>query len=284
MSMNVFASVQGMQQCALGQKKAGHRIGLIPTMGFLHEGHLSLVALARKRTDWVVLSIFVNPIQFMPGEDFLQYPRNFERDEALCEQAGVDLVFYPDQKEMYSTDHSVFVEETSLSSGICGASRPGHFKGVTTVVAKLFNIVMPDVAVFGQKDAQQCRVIQRMVRDLNINVEIVVGPIVREPDGLAMSSRNRYLSPSGRKKALCLRHSLDLAEKMVQAGERTVSVIQEAVWATLSSEPEANIDYVAFLDHETLTPVLLIQRPVLLALAVRIGATRLIDNTVLYSP
>jgi pantoate--beta-alanine ligase len=274
-------SVKDMQQHALCEKRAGRTIGLVPTMGYLHEGHLSLVALARARAEVVIVSIFVNPIQFLPGEDLASYPRDFERDRALCARAGVDLIFCPDPAEMYAEDYSVFVEETSLSNVLCGASRPGHFKGVTSVVAKLFNITLPDVAVFGQKDAQQCRVIQRMVRDLNIPVEIVVGPIIREPDGLAMSSRNKYLSQENRKRALCLRRALATAETLVQAGERSIMPVKSAVMAVLSAIPEAIIDYVAFMDNETLTPVSEIQRPVLAALAVRIGGTRLIDNTIL---
>jgi pantoate--beta-alanine ligase len=279
--MDVVTSVQAMQQRALGVKRSGRTLGLVPTMGYLHEGHLSLVALARKRVEVVILSIFVNPIQFLPGEDLASYPRDFERDRELCCQAGVDLVFFPAPSEMYAADHSVCVEEASLSMGLCGASRPGHFRGVTTVVAKLFNITRPDVAVFGQKDAQQCRVIQRMVRDLNIPVEVVVGPILREPDGLAMSSRNKYLSPGERQQALCLRRSLEAAEALVRAGERAVPTLQAAVLAILHGVPGLVIDYVAFMDDETLQPVSRIQRPVLLALAVRIGRTRLIDNTVL---
>lgn len=274
-------SVQGMQQYALNQRRAGRKIGLVPTMGYLHEGHLSLVALARAHADVVILSIFVNPTQFLPGEDLSSYPRDFERDRRLCVRAGVDLVFYPSPAGMYAADHSVFVEETSLSKVLCGASRPGHFKGVTTVVAKLFNITLPDVAVFGQKDAQQCRVIQRMVRDLNIPVEIIVGPIVREPDGLAMSSRNKYLSPESRQQALCLRRALDTAERMVQQGERSVEVVRAAVLMGLAAVPEAKLDYVAFVDNETLEPASRIQQPVLVALAVRIGGTRLIDNAIL---
>jgi len=281
MNMRVVTSVQEMQQHALSLKRAGRKIALVPTMGYLHEGHLSLVALARARADVVVLSLFVNPIQFLPGEDLASYPRDFERDRALCERAGVDFVFHPDPGEMYAAEHSVFVEETSLSNVLCGACRPGHFRGVTSVVAKLFNIILPDIAVFGQKDAQQCRIIQRMVRDLNFPVEIVVGSIVREPDGLAKSSRNKYLSPQDRQHALCLRRSLDIAEIMVREGERSVEVIRESVKAVIAAVPGAVIDYVALVDNETLAPVVLIQRPVLVALAVRIGGTRLIDNTVL---
>jgi len=282
--MRIETTVKGMQQLALREKRSGRKIGLVPTMGFLHAGHMSLVALARTRADLVVLSIFVNPTQFLPGEDLASYPRDIERDKDLCIEAGVDHLFYPDDSEMYAADYSVFVEEMALSKVLCGASRPGHFRGVTSVVAKLFNIVMPDIAVFGQKDAQQCRVIQRMVRDLNMPVEIVLGPIIREPDGLAMSSRNKYLSRNERPRALCLRRSLDAAEAMVKEGARSVADIKAGVLAVIAAVPEARIDYVEFVDNETLVPVSRIQRPVLLALAVRIGGTRLIDNTVLASP
>lgn len=279
--MRVVASVVEMQQWALQERRAGRRIALVPTMGYLHDGHLSLVALARERAEVVVVSIFVNPIQFLPGEDLAQYPRDYERDCALCARAGVDLVFYPDPRAIYAADHSVFVDEVRLSLGLCGGSRPGHFKGVTTVVAKLFNICLPDVAVFGQKDAQQCRLLQRMVRDLNFPVEVCIGPIVREPDGLAMSSRNKFLSLQERQYALCLRHALDTAESMVRAGERSVAAIRSAVEAGIRGVPVATLDYAEFVDNETLEMVETIERPVLLALAVRIGATRLIDNTVL---
>lgn len=279
--MRVVTSVVEMQLLALDEKRAGRRTGLVPTMGYLHEGHLSLVTLARERADMVFVSIFVNPIQFLPGEDLARYPRDFERDCGLCEKAGVDLVFSPDPGDIYAADHSVFVEEHRLSGVLCGVSRPGHFRGVTTVVAKLFNITLPDVAVFGQKDVQQCRIIQRMVRDLNFPVEIIIGPIVREPDGLAMSSRNQYLSPLERQQALCLRRALDTAESMVRAGERAVPVIRAAVEGGIAAVPAAKLEYAEFIDNETLARVKLIDRPVLLALAVRVGATRLIDNTIL---
>ncbi len=284
MNTSVVKSVAEMQQRALSAKRAGRRVALVPTMGYLHEGHLSLVALARKHADIVVLSLFVNPIQFLPGEDLASYPRDFERDKGLCQNAGVDVIFFPEPADMYAADHSVFVEETSLSNVLCGGSRPGHFKGVTSVVAKLFNITLPDVAIFGQKDAQQCRVLQRLVRDLNFPIEIIVGPIVREPDGLAMSSRNKYLSPEERQQALCLRRSLDSAEALVRAGERSVAKIREKVLAIISAAPGARIDYVMLVDNETLGPVLQICRPVLAALAVRFGTTRLIDNTILANP
>lgn len=240
--------------------------------------------LAREHSDLVVLSIFVNPIQFLAGEDFTRYPRPVERDEALCLESGVDVLFYPDGAQMYAPDHSVFIDETLLSRGLCGASRPGHFRGVTTVVAKLFNIVMPDVAVFGQKDAQQLRVIQRMVRDLNIPVEILPGPIVREPDGLAMSSRNQYLTAGGRRDALCLRRALEHVEKRVREGERRVETLRHEIDGMLAGVPGACVDYIEFVDDETLTPVSRVERAVLVALAVKIGSTRLIDNIVLAVP
>ncbi len=281
MSMLVLKSIEAMQQHALNLRRAGRKIGLVPTMGYLHAGHMSLVALAHKHADFVILSIFVNPIQFLPGEDLASYPRDFDRDSDLCERAGVDILFCPEPAGMYAADHSVFVDETSLSNVLCGASRPGHFRGVNTVVTKLFNLTLPDVAVFGQKDAQQCRVIQRMVRDMNIPVELVFAPIVREPDGLAMSSRNKYLSVQDRQRALCLRRSLDAAEALFQQGERAVAILRKAVCEVIESVPEATMDYVAFVDNETLMPIKEIQSPVLLALAVRIGGTRLIDNTIL---
>ncbi len=282
--MHVIRSASGMQQLALSEKRRGRRIGFVPTMGCLHEGHLSLVKLAREKSDLVVLSIFVNPIQFLPGEDFARYPRPVERDEALCREAGVDVIFYPEPSSFYAPDHSVYVEETLLSIVLCGASRPGHFRGVTTVVAKLFNITLPDVAVFGQKDAQQSRIIQRMVRDLNIPVEIILGPIRREVDGLALSSRNQYLSTTERQDALCLYRALQAAEQLTVAGERSVERIRSTLIEAISSVPSAQIDYVQIVDNETLQPLVRIDGPALLALAVRIGVTRLIDNRVLCPP
>ena len=279
--MDIIRSIEAMQGYAGIQRRAGRRIGFVPTMGCLHAGHLSLVEQARAVSDRVVVSIFVNPIQFLPGEDFAAYPRPVEVDERLCREAGVDVLFYPDPERMYAPDHSVYVEETRLTDGLCGASRPGHFRGVTTVVAKLFNMVQPDVAVFGEKDAQQLRVIRRMVRDLNIPVRVLAGPIVRESDGLAMSSRNRYLSPDERKDALCLRCALDRAEALVREGQRSMPVLREAILAVLGGVPAARVDYVECVDDESLEPVARLERPVLVALAVRIGRTRLIDNTVL---
>ncbi len=279
--MDIIRSLDVMQQFSLGAKRRGLRIGLVPTMGCLHDGHLSLVELARTRSDVVVLSIFVNPIQFLPGEDFARYPRPVERDEERCRETGVDIVFYPEEATMYSADHSVYVEETSLSGGLCGSRRPGHFRGVTTIVAKLFNLVLPDVAVFGQKDAQQSRIIQKMVRDLNYPTDIVLGPIVRDVDGLALSSRNRYLSASERQDSVCLYHSLRRAEKMVKDGERSVARIRAAMVSAIALSKSARIDYIEFVNDRTLQPVTVVEEPVLLALAVKIGATRLIDNVVL---
>jgi len=267
-----------MRAWSIGLKRAGQRIGFVPTMGCLHEGHMSLMRLARERTDSVVASIFVNPIQFLPGEDLASYPRDFERDERLCREAGVAAVFYPSPEEIYASDHSVFVDETRLSRGLCGGHRPGHFRGVATVVAKLFNLVMPDVAVFGQKDAQQARLIQRLVRDLNFSVEIVVGPIVREPDGLAMSSRNRYLSASERQDALCLSRALELAENLYRRGTRDWKVIREAMAVCMA---DVKIEFIELVDNSTLEPVGSMDGKVLVALAARVGSTRLIDNTVL---
>lgn len=250
-------------------------------MGYLHDGHMSLVRLARSRAETVVVSVFVNPTQFLPGEDFEKYPRDYDRDAALCRSAGVDVVFYPDTREMYAEDHTVSVEEQRLSSSLCGASRPGHFRGVLTVVAKLFNAVLPDVAVFGQKDAQQARLIARMVRDLNFPVEVVVGPIVREPDGLAMSSRNKYLGPSERQDALCLRRALDRVEALFRGGERSVARLREGMMDVFSPTPSTRVDYAEIVDDETLEPLQTVERKALVVLAVWIGKTRLLDNTLL---
>jgi len=276
--MQILTAPAAMQQAALAWRRAGKRIGLVPTMGFLHEGHLSLVRLARQHADAVVLSLFVNPTQFGPAEDFGRYPRAFERDCALCEAAGVDVIFHPEPEAMYPAGHSVFVVEDALSKGLCGGSRPGHFRGVLTVVAKLFNLTQPDVAVFGQKDAQQARVIRQLARDLNFPVAIVLAPIVREPEGLAMSSRNAYLSPAERCDALCLSRALKAARRLYRAGEREAGALRAAAEGELAATPAARIDYVALVDADTLQPVERAERPILLALAAWIGKTRLIDN------
>lgn len=280
--MIVIHKPDEMQRWALAQRRAGARIGFVPTMGYLHDGHLSLVQIAQARADVVVVSIFVNPTQFGPNEDFATYPRDWPRDERLCREAGVDVVFAPEAQDMYAPDASTTVCESRLSAGLCGASRPGHFTGVCTVVAKLFNLVLPDIAVFGEKDAQQLRVIRRMVRDLNIPVEIVPGPIVREPDGLAMSSRNARLTTEERAQAICLRRALDAVERAFAAGERRTDALRAIARAEIDRAPLAQIDYIEFVDDETLEPVLAVEKPSLCALAVRFPSARLIDNTLLH--
>ncbi len=279
--MDVISSPAETQRRALELKRAGKTIGFVPTMGFLHEGHLSLMRLARARCDVLVASVFVNPAQFGPNEDLDAYPRDFERDEALCAGEGVDLVFYPEPATMYAPDASVWVDEDALSGGLCGSARPGHFRGVCTVVAKLFNLVQPDFAVFGEKDAQQLRIIERMVRDLNFPIEIIRGPIVREPDGLAMSSRNKYLDEEQRRNARCLRRALDAAAALFAAGERAVPALRSAMVELVESTPGARIDYVEFVDDASLVPLTEIAEAALVALAVGFGTTRLIDNAVL---
>jgi len=279
--MNIISDPSDMQKKALALRRAGKRIGLVPTMGFLHEGHLSLIKLARHQADVVVLSIFVNPTQFGPHEDFDRYPRNFERDRALCEAAGVDIIFNPEPQAMYPEGYSVYLEENMLARGLCGASRPGHFRGVLTVVAKLFNLALPDAAVFGQKDAQQARLIRQMARDLNFPVTIVVAPIIRESDGLAMSSRNTHLTPAERREALCLQQALQTARRLYREGERDACQIIAAMEAGIGQFPAARVDYIKIVDAETLQPIVTLNAPVLVALAVYIGRTRLIDNLIL---
>ena len=278
--MRVIERVDDMQTTALRIREEGQRIGFVPTMGCLHEGHLSLVREARKRADVTVVSVFVNPTQFGPGEDYASYPRVFDRDRALCTQEGVGILFHPDAKDVYAPDHSVFVEETRLSIGLCGASRAGHFRGVATVVAKLFHIVLPHVAVFGQKDAQQARVIEQMVRDLNFPLEVVVAPTVREPDGLAMSSRNRHLSQTERRDAACLSRGLLNAWELFASGERAAGALERAV-AEQVHAAGAVIDYVQVIDSTTLNPVSEANQGTLIAVAARIGGTRLIDNLIM---
>jgi pantoate--beta-alanine ligase len=279
--MEIVHTPEEMQKRALTLKREGRVVGFVPTMGFLHEGHLSLMRHARERCEVLVVSLFVNPTQFGPNEDLEAYPRDFKRDESLCEQAGVDIVFYPEQGSMYAEDASIWVDETSLSGVLCGASRTGHFRGVCTVVAKLFNLVLPDFAVFGEKDAQQLRIIERMVRDLNFPVKILRGAIVREPDGLAMSSRNTYLSEQQRLDALCLRRSLDKAVALFKDGERSVAVLRQTIVDVIESVPGVEIEYVEFVDDPSLTAVKQVEDDVLVALAIKVGRIRLIDNDVL---
>lgn len=256
-------------------------LGFVPTMGYLHEGHLSLVRASRRDNAHTAASIFVNPTQFGPTEDLARYPRNEERDLALLDAEGVDAVFVPSAEEMYPAGHQTHVAVEGLTQRLEGASRPTHFQGVTTVVAKLLNIVQPDRAYLGQKDAQQLAVIRRMVRDLDVPVEVVAMPIVREPDGLAMSSRNVYLSPEERKAAHVLCLAVSLADRMFDDAERDASRIREAVERAVAAEPLARIDYVSVADFETLEELSVIDRTALVSLAVRFGSTRLIDNTVL---
>jgi pantoate--beta-alanine ligase len=262
-------------------RRAGQRIGFVPTMGALHAGHAALIRAARAETDFTVVSIFVNPTQFGPNEDFSRYPRTFDGDRELCGAVGTDVIFAPSREEMYPPNSRTFVEVTRLQDVLCGRSRPGHFRGVATVVAKLFNIVQPHFAFFGQKDAQQVAIIRRMVADLNLPVVIRVLQTVREPDGLAMSSRNRYLDPTQRLNATCLTRALRKAETLVAGGEQSVQVVQRAMTDVIGATPGALLDYVEIRDPDTLEPIANLDRPALAALAVYFGTTRLIDNTIL---
>jgi len=280
-AMRIIGSIHDMQQAALDLKRQGKRIAFVPTMGFLHEGHASLLREGRTRGDLLVLSIFVNPIQFGPTEDLDRYPRNLEGDCAIARECGVDIVFTPTAAEMYPPGFQTSIRVRDLALPLCGASRPGHFDGVATVVTKLCNIVQPDVALFGNKDFQQLAIIRRMVADLSLPVEIVGMPIVRETDGLAMSSRNSYLSPAERASALCLSRAILLARERYAAGERSAAALLAAARDLILAEPTAVIDYLEIRDASTLEPVDTVNDPALLALAVKIGMTRLIDNTVL---
>lgn len=276
--MIISGSVQETRKVIGNWKKRGFSVGLVPTMGYLHPGHISLIERARKENDMVVVSIFVNPIQFGPNEDLDKYPRDMAHDREVCEKAGAELIFAPEPSEMYPSENLVFVDIKELGNGLCGAKRPGHFRGVCTVVSKLFNIVLPDRAYFGEKDAQQLAIIRRMVKDLNFGTEIVSCPIVREPDGLAMSSRNLYLSPEERKAALSLSRSLSAAKELMRKGEKDSVKIREAIVAGISAEPLVKIDYAEIVDSADLSPVEKIEKPVLAAAAVYFGKTRLIDN------
>jgi pantoate--beta-alanine ligase len=288
--MRVVESVRELQRLAEDERRAGRRIGLVPTMGALHEGHLSLVDEARRKADTVVLSIFVNPTQFGPSEDLSRYPRPRERDLALCAGAGVDVVFAPDPGEMYPAGHQTWITVEDLAKPLCGRSRPTHFRGVATVVAKLFLAARPHVAVFGEKDFQQLALVRRMARDLLFDVEIVGAPIVREADGLARSSRNLNLDPESRREAVVLSRALDAAESALGAGENDAEALLERVRAEISAAPRAEIDYADLCDPETLEPAPhRLEAPALLALAVRFAPppdaggppVRLIDNRLL---
>jgi pantoate--beta-alanine ligase len=277
----VTTTIDATRQAVAEARARGGTIGLVPTMGALHAGHASLLRAARAEARFVVASLFVNPAQFGPQEDLNRYPRQLEEDLALCAAEGVDLVFAPDVPVMYPPGFCTYVEVHGLQDVLCGASRPNHFRGVATVVLKLFNIVQPDFAYFGQKDAQQFRIIQQLVRDLDVPVRLRVCPIVREPDGLALSSRNRYLDAHQRRQAPALSQALAEARTLVERGERDAALVQQQLAARLAAVPGATLDYAAVVDAETLQPVARLQGTVLVAVAVKFGVTRLIDNILL---
>jgi pantoate--beta-alanine ligase len=278
--MRIIEDIADMREWSETERRAGRRIALVPTMGFLHRAHLCLARAAKTRGDRTVVSIFVNPAQFGPAEDFDSYPRDFERDCEMLESESIDVLFHPSAEEMYPQGEQTRVEVEKLSLPLCGALRPGHFRGVATVVTKLFNIVLPHVAIFGEKDYQQLQVIRRLVRDLSMGVEIVGHPIVREPNGLALSSRNAYLNEAERTAALCLSRALCKAERLFRRGERSADALLRIVSAEIEKEPLARVEYVKLCDAETLDELERIGDPAVLALAVRIGKARLIDNRV----
>ena len=279
--MKLVHTIAEMRALSRSARSAGKRLGLVPTMGALHEGHLSLVRAAKAKSDIAAASIFVNPTQFGPNEDFAKYPRNLERDCARLEIEGVEWVFAPTTDEMYSSNSVTWVTVERLSDRLCGKSRPGHFRGVTTVVSKLFHIIDPDAAFFGQKDAAQHAIIRRMVRDLNMPVTIEICPIVREPDGLAMSSRNAYLSAQERKSALVLHRSLIRVQEMFAGGERNAEKLISLARKEFDSEPTLRLDYFEIVDPDSLEPTPSINKPSLVAVAAFLGKTRLIDNIIL---
>lgn len=280
--MQVIQSVNEMQSIAMGMRVQGKLIGFVPTMGALHQGHLALVDVAKQQADFVVVSIFVNPTQFGPNEDFDRYPRTLDEDLALCREHGVDAVFTPGREDIYPDGYSTYINEEKLSRNLCGASRPGHFRGVTTVLAVLFNIVRPDLATFGQKDAQQVAIVRKMTRDLQIPVEIITVPTLREPDGLAISSRNRYLEPGQREDAAAIYRALQAGKKLVESGVRNVDRVVAEVSYQLSHSRRIRVIYVSIVDPETMDN----QRDIipgrsLLAVAAWMDQVRLIDNTIL---
>jgi pantoate--beta-alanine ligase len=279
--MKIIHLIREMQRWSEARRLEGKKIAFVPTMGFLHDGHLSLVREGRRRGDVVVVSIFVNPIQFNQQSDFAKYPRNLEQDQQLLEEVETDALFYPEASEMYPEGFQTAVEVDKVSRPLCGMFRPGHFRGVTTVVAKLFNIVKPHMALFGEKDFQQCVVIQRMVKDLNFDLEVLAMPTVRESDGLAMSSRNARLSLEERQRSLCLSRALNKAQELVTRGERRSSAILNAVHDVIASEPGVRVEYASLSHPETLEEAAEISGPTLLALAAWVGDVRLIDNRVI---
>ncbi len=280
-AIEIINTVKKMQAHSSLISRENKSIALIPTMGFLHKGHLSLMREAAKLAKHLIVSIFVNPAQFAPDEDLEIYPRDFNRDIELCQKQGVDIIFAPDVSELYPENFQTYISLEKLPHHLCGVSRPEHFRGVATVVTKLFNIVKPDVAVFGQKDFQQLAVIKQMVSDLHLNIKIIGAPIIREPDGLAMSSRNVFLTPEQRLSALSIFKSLNNAKKLIKTGIIDSSIIIKKTADIIKSYAETNIDYITICDPETLEDILTINRPVLMAIAVKIGKTRLIDNMIL---
>jgi len=278
--MRLLRTIAETRQYVSTARQQGNSVGLVPTMGYLHEGHLTLARTARDQNDIVVMSIFVNPTQFGPREDLERYPRDLERDMMLAKGAGVDAIFAPETSEMYPEGYATYVQVEGMTEVLCGASRPGHFRGVTTVVSKLFNIVQPDRAYFGLKDYQQALVIKHMTADLNFPIEIITVPTVRENDGLALSSRNKYLTPDQRRSALCLYRALNAGAELIRSGERRAEAVKEVMKKEILSQKDTLIDYVAVNDADTLKPVEDIYGRVLLALAVWVGDTRLIDNMV----
>jgi pantoate--beta-alanine ligase len=277
----VATTVEEARRAVADARRRGRTVGLVPTMGALHEGHASLIRAARAETGFVVVSIFVNPTQFAPNEDFQRYPRPLEQDLAVCDRDGVDLAFVPEVATLYPPGFRTYVAVHDFQDVLCGVSRPGHFRGVATVVLKLFNLVQPDVAYFGQKDAQQVRIIRQMVRDLDVPVAVRTCPIVREPDGLALSSRNRYLSAEQRRHATVLYRALEEARARIEAGERDAPAVQRGVAERLAAAPGAVVDYAEVVDYDTLQPLEQLRGQVLVAVAVKFGATRLIDNLLL---
>lgn len=279
--MNIVTTIDEVRAQVRAWRKEGLTVGLVPTMGYLHEGHQSLIARSVAENDRTVVSDFVNPIQFGPSEDLATYPRDIDHDAALCEATGADLIFHPEANEMYAPDFCTYVDMDHLTKGLCGASRPIHFRGVCTVVSKLFHIVQPDRAYFGQKDAQQLAVIRRMVRDLNMPLDIIGCPIIRETDGLAKSSRNTYLSVEERQAALCLSRGLNKGKAAVDAGETDAAKVKAIITAEIEAEPLSRIDYVEIVDWNNLEPVDSTAGSILAAVAVYIGKTRLIDNFII---
>lgn len=278
--MLIVTKIAELRQLVGKAREAGESIGLVPTMGYFHEGHLSLMRRAKAENDRVVVSLFVNPTQFGPQEDLAVYPRDLDRDREMAATTGADWLFVPESGEMYPESYQTFLEVTQVSQGLCGASRPGHFRGVATVVLKLFNIVQADRAYFGEKDAQQLRVVQRMAADLNLTVRVIGCPIIREADGLALSSRNLYLTPKERQAALVLVRTLREAGKLIAGGERDSRSLKERLLRVIAAEPLAQLDYLEIVTGRDLQPVSQLDGEILIALAVKIGRTRLIDNMV----